>query len=399
MTVLTPPVPKPKDYTSTIIEASLGGGVGLLLLLAVLWYRYLGLDGNEWRRRKELATLRIHSAILKKRSEGEVLKLIEQDPKGHQSQSNKETLSEGSNPAVYSSKVMSSSKMSSTLHSKDFDGRTLVDICLKVSRASDNVMLAILRRSLPFQVPRLGDGSDGAMEVAEVAAEDHAYAWQKVVQSDVYVAVVSQILTENPALADSLAYAKDEEDRQVLNIASYMCKAAIRAAVNMFKFYEFRHKNKDGSHRSLTCIVFMADNHETDPPGKVALKFMNDGNAFLREIETRRQGNFDPTHVLGIRTSFDGGSDDARPEIRAEFEKMGLSGFPFCIVMDAGDRNLREIIDQEQFVYAGDAKFHGPIKLFAENLIMSLAHLHDKGFIHGGTQMSCTDNLLITSLQ
>jgi hypothetical protein len=81
-------------------------------------------------------------------------------------------------------------KHSNTLSFKDFDDRTAIDICLKDSDVSDEVIFAILSRSLPYRL----DEKTG--EIFAVDAELHMYSWTKVVQADSRAAVVgSEIMT------------------------------------------------------------------------------------------------------------------------------------------------------------------------------------------------------------
>jgi hypothetical protein len=92
--------------------------VSFLIILVFLWNRWIGKDGNELKRRRALAYLPVHSAILNKRHTSEILRQLELH--------------------------------SDTLNLTDFDGNAVIDLCLKDITIPDEVLLAILRLSLPF---------------------------------------------------------------------------------------------------------------------------------------------------------------------------------------------------------------------------------------------------------
>ena len=104
-------------------------------------------------------------------------------------------------------------------------------------------------------------------------------------------------------------------------------------------------------------------------------------NALILELRTRSQGGFDEQHVLGVLMSFDSEESD---EVKRQLERRKLADYPFVVVMAAGVRNLKEVIDQEQFIYASQHHhIQAQIKLFAQDIMSSLQHVHMQGYAHG----------------
>ena len=109
-------------------------------------------------------------------------------------------------------------------------------------------------------------------------------------------------------------------------------------------------------------------------------------NLRIIEIMTRRQGDFNAEYVLGALMSFD---SEESVETKQEFVRRNLANYPYVIVMDAGDRNLKEVIDQEQFVYASQNHHtQSQIKLFTESIMLALQHVHEKGYAHGDLKVT-----------
>ena len=104
-------------------------------------------------------------------------------------------------------------------------------------------------------------------------------------------------------------------------------------------------------------------------------------NALILELRTRSQGGFDDEHVLGVLMSFDSEESD---EAKRQLERRKLADYPFVVVMAAGVRNLKEVIDQEQFIYASQHHhIQVQIKLFVQQIMSSLHHVHKQGYAHG----------------
>ena len=108
------------------------------------------------------------------------------------------------------------------------------------------------------------------------------------------------------------------------------------------------------------------------------------------EITTRRQGDFDAEHVLDVLMSFD---SEESAEIKREFVRRNLADYPFVIVMSAGERNLKEVMDQEQFVYVSQNHHtQNQIKRCVEEVMSALQHVHEKGCSHGDIKVTSYKN-------
>jgi serine/threonine protein kinase len=70
------------------------------------------------------------------------------------------------------------------------------------------------------------------------------------------------------------------------------------------------------------------------------------------------------------------GDYDGDREVRKEFQRKGLAKVPYCIVMDAGDRSLHDILYKEHITELGKREF-------CQTIANAIKHMHDKGFIHG----------------
>ena len=125
--------------------ASLFGIGAIIGLFAFWWYRRYGRDGKERFRRAALKRLPIHSALIRRKSVEDILATIERDgliaragKKGFLTQ---EIDKDGQNTE-------------NTIYLKDFDGRTVMDLCLKDSDslAPEEVVLAVLLKSLPVRI-------------------------------------------------------------------------------------------------------------------------------------------------------------------------------------------------------------------------------------------------------
>ena len=67
---------------------------------------------------------------------------------------------------------------------------------------------------------------------------------------------------------------------------------------------------------------------------------------FERELTSRNGGSFDTKYVIDILMSYTGDS-----EHKLEFSRKGLGNFPYCLVMNAGDRSLHDILSKGKILY------------------------------------------------
>jgi serine/threonine protein kinase len=70
------------------------------------------------------------------------------------------------------------------------------------------------------------------------------------------------------------------------------------------------------------------------------------------------------------------GDYDADPSVRKEFQRKGFASVPYCIVMEAGERSLYDILYKEHITELAK-------KSFSQQIAQALEHMHEKGFIHG----------------
>jgi hypothetical protein len=251
---------------------------------------------------------------------------------------------------------------SDTVNRRDHKARTALDLALKVGEldktgVNEDIVIALLMHSLPYDpVSKLG-----------VPPEKHDFAWSRIVQSDKYAGVVGTILSEHPSLVVLLAYAEDTEKRRVIDIASPICKLRLQENLWFFKRYEFV-TSLQPHHKSDTCTLHIAVDHG-DFGKRVALKFMRHHNEFMREIDVRRFGNFDDKYVVGILRIHDSDDDDA---FLQEINRKGLDDSPYLVVMEAGERNLNDILMKEHIAGRDWAQ----IRSLGQQVSLSLSLFH-----------------------
>ena len=129
---------------------------------------------------------------------------------------------------------------------------------------------------------------------------------------------------------------------------------------------------------NITTAFHMKDDNPPEQPcivQNVVMKFMKSRTAFLREIETRKAYSISSSHVFEVIDFFD--SEDSE-DIKKEFSNRGFPNYPYCIVLPRGGKSLRTIIYSENI--AGVQ--WSTIRNMAQQIMDSIAHLHDKGIIH-----------------
>jgi serine/threonine protein kinase len=198
--------------------------------------------------------------------------------------------------------------------------------------------------------------------------------WVRAVQSDRFNRAVEEFLLSHVHMAGELATMKDSADRVVTAIASPLCKKTIMKFLYFYRRYEITTLNQP-HHQSATCILHLAIDHE-DNDRPVALKLMKLRENFLRETEARERGQFDEDYVVGIIRWHDGDIDE---KYREEVRRKGFPIGKYCIVMDAGERNLNNIIEKERI--AGVQ--WDQIRALTIQIARAVGHMHEKGYIHG----------------
>ena len=168
-------------------------------------------------------------------------------------------------------------------------------------------------------------------------------------------------------LAMKLSCAADRDMRTAIDIASPLCKIVISESLYFLKQYELT--NPDSPHyQSLTSIVHLAIDHKNESK-KVAMKFICNKEFYDREIESRKQGKFNPLYVLTILNHME--IDEV-----SELQKWGLESYPYCIIMDQAERNLLEIVAKENLGLE-------IIRPIMKHVVSALKNMHMNGYIHG----------------
>jgi len=176
-----------------------------------------------------LLTLPVHSAIIDRLPEEEVIEMIDQHPE--------------------------------TLFLKDYDNKSAFDLCLE-SESYFSAVLKIVRDRLPVD----------PISKESVPPEKHGYVWTKVIQSVKYATIVKAAIDEFIHISHELARASDEEGRPAMYIASPLCQRHIKEAIYFYRRYEIITVDIP-FHISDTCLLYIAIDH-SDNDQRVALKFM-----------------------------------------------------------------------------------------------------------------------------
>jgi serine/threonine protein kinase len=262
----------------------------------------------------------------------------------------------------------------STLSELDYDSNSAFDLALK-HRVHSTVLLFLLQRMMPC---RLGD--DGEVEM--VPAEEHCYAWIALVSHNDNAGIVDQFLKANAALVDSLANVTDANGKTALACSSVRCGETIQRNMYFMGRYEFLSPIAQPHHRSVTCSVYLAIDHDhqqesTNSKARVALKLMKNADQFLREIEVRKKGSFNSSAVVQIYRTYDSKQD---PLFVSECERKGILNYAYCIVMPAADRSLKDVIEKEFNQYSSNLHtLHG----YISDILHCVDEMHRHGYIHG----------------
>jgi serine/threonine protein kinase len=94
---------------------------------------------------------------------------------------------------------------------------------------------------------------------------------------------------------------------------------------------------------------------------------------FDREILSRAEGQLDSDFVVAILRTH---SKDDDLQFAFEVERKGFSGYPYCLVMDAGDCDLQQIISKEDFSWEN-------VRNMSLRIALAIQHMHRSGHVHG----------------
>jgi hypothetical protein len=221
----------------------------------------------------------------------------------------------------------------------------------------------------------------------------HGYGWTYLLSEtqDKYVKTVDILLdmySSDMAFVQLLCDTPDEVGRPACEIASPKCLQALMARLHYFGRYEM-HKGPV-AHKSQNSIVrFAIDHHHlyagspsgaNDAKGNkenhvaVALKFMKYREQFDREVQLRKSISFSSDFLIPLLSAHDG---DADPVYKKETIDKGISEYPYVIGLAQAERDLHSAIQHEHFA----GKDFGTIRGFAQEVLLSLQHLHDGGIV------------------
>ena len=192
------------------------------------------------------------------------------------------------------------------------------------------------------------------------------------------VQLVERILTAHKDKSDTLSYSTDIFGRTHADIASAKCKLVL----NRFRYLHERYDLKLGppEHKSKLSLIKFAIERTSSHVKPVALKFINSRVHFLREVQSRSIGGFNSDFVIDLLKAYDGDSEDPDDVLfRQDAIFKGFSEYPYCVVMEVADHNLKKLIDQQSIC----GKEWEEIRSITRQLATALEHIHSKGIVHG----------------
>jgi serine/threonine protein kinase/ankyrin repeat protein len=226
---------------------------------------------------------------------------------------------------------------------------------------------------------------------------------------EVLCPALEQLLDENPSFLE-LAYLSDTQGRKTLDAAPVSIKKIFQNRLFLCGIYEILPGKPE--HVSSTSIVYFANDYSQQEQGlqptRVAIKFMQTKEQFLREKETRQHlekhfatsgGIRSSPRILPILASFDGETDIS---IAKKLNAWGLETKPFILVLPATKGTLLSIIEKEsegENANEGstdESNTHIPTTRhpsWTEEVIRAinqiaeaLADLHAAGLVHGDVE-------------
>lgn len=239
---------------------------------------------------------------------------------------------------------------------------TMFEYSVHLKRSVD-IIAEVLSYTLPF---------DRVTE-RPVHVSQHRNAWITALTSnnDMFVEVVSKVLTECSHLAIRLAEVKDKQDRKAVDIANPKCQELIRSRLYFYERYDLQ---RGGGYQSATCTVVLAIDKKDDNR-EVALKFMKRRDQFEREKIFHMNNNLDADYVVSLLRTHDSDKDK---KFRSECSNKGYAGYPYCLVMPKAERTLEAVMASERICN----REWDMIKIISSQLLRCLDHLHNNGLVH-----------------
>lgn len=259
---------------------------------------------------------------------------------------------------------------SRTILEKDYDEKSAVDIAMEL-KVDNIILIDLIKSTLPIDFET----------TIEVDSDIHGYTWTTIVQRDEFNAVVIAILDAYPTLDIKLGEVTDEILRPAISIASPLNQKTLQERSYFMRRYQIMAQHPE--YKSKTSLVYIGyDHHQlihisstTTRLQRVAIKLFDNHKQYERELRTRAAIGL-TSYVAKV---FDHYSSETNVFFRNEIMRWGFSEYLYCIVMEAGDRDLETIISRDR-IAGKNAK---TIRHFAKELAIGLNSLHSNLFIHG----------------
>lgn len=200
----------------------------------------------------------------------------------------------------------------------------------------------------------------------------YLFDWSDLFKSSDQLPVVKGILQSVNTLEKIHGFVDDtdEQGRDILRTCTGPYSYLLRSYVYFMGRYEYTSKLPE--HKSPTCTVMIAKD-TAKKNALVAIKLMKLKENYLRELNNRR--GMDARYVVQVAKKFDGDED---AEFRLELEQKSLALYNYCIIMPAANRNLQQILLQEDVA----GKDMRAVRRMMQELTSCLLQVHECGIIH-----------------
>ena len=165
---------------------------------------------------------------------------------------------------------------------------------------------------------------------------------------------------------------RDADGRQAYVMGTSQARRAMRV-----KYFCRRYKLSTTLHKSMTCVVLLANDMEDENERVVVVKLMLNQDQYEREVSVRKRGLADKFVVPILQTSETEGLKEFWVTNVAE---QGYPCYDYGIIMEFADRNTDSIMRQER------PKLED-VQQLLEMLIDALAHLESHKVIHGDIKL------------
>ena len=202
---------------------------------------------------------------------------------------------------------------------------------------------------------------------------NHAFLFALVARDE-----FSETVRDIVELFPSLMNAKDHRSRGLLGMASFACRKHLMSLTLLYGRYQLMKNPPSAEHRSSTCEVYLAVDEMSDNKVTVALKFMKNKDQFERELVARSRCNLSEEYVLGVIRNHNETESKYRSNLALTSANEQLQ-LPFCLVMNAAERNLHSVLLHEHVA----GKDWSQIRYIVTQLLYAVRHIHQQGLMHG----------------